>query len=203
MAQWKMQALSSSDGKLYPWLVSEPDFLGSSYPGPGTPLHIAIASRPAPPGTGVVGSPEFGSLQFADSTTLNGSELTAKLDDSTGLVTVSTLAATKATTSGGSPLTVWTLPLESNQVVSLSIRVVGLDFASNDKYIREWACVYRRQGAAAPTQWGTDNDVIKVKDDANFPIVAVSSNNVTIVVQGNALETWIHNVKVQWTVETY
>lgn len=47
MAQWKMQAVSSTDGKLYAWLVSAPDWTGAFYTGPGSPSHIALASRPS------------------------------------------------------------------------------------------------------------------------------------------------------------
>src|SRR3954470_19693613 len=90
----------------------------------------------------------------------------------------------KVSTTTAAVTTVFTLPLVSNQVASLGIRVIGLDFASNDKHIREWTCVYRRQGAAAPTQWGTDNDLIKLKDDANFPLVSVSGNSLIVTVQG-------------------
>lgn len=46
MAKFQMHAKSSLDGKIYPWLSDGgPDRLGSLYPGPGTPLDIAVAQR--------------------------------------------------------------------------------------------------------------------------------------------------------------
>lgn len=41
-----MQARSSSTGDLVTWVTALPDFDGVEYPGPGSPEHIAVASRP-------------------------------------------------------------------------------------------------------------------------------------------------------------
>jgi hypothetical protein len=41
---YRMQARSSTSGLLVMWETTEPDFAGASFPGPGTPLHIAIAN---------------------------------------------------------------------------------------------------------------------------------------------------------------
>lgn len=45
----QMQALSSANGQLYSWLSAAADFVGTGYPGPGTPLDIAVASAPSGP----------------------------------------------------------------------------------------------------------------------------------------------------------
>jgi hypothetical protein len=41
----QMQARSSSDGELYYWVTSSPDFAGASFPGPGTPEEIAVVAK--------------------------------------------------------------------------------------------------------------------------------------------------------------
>ena len=46
------QALSSADGILYSWVTASPDWAASSFPGPGSALHIAVAMAPATPGSG-------------------------------------------------------------------------------------------------------------------------------------------------------
>lgn len=40
-----MQARSSSDGQLYVWRVSDVDFSGTGFPGPGSPLDITLSVR--------------------------------------------------------------------------------------------------------------------------------------------------------------
>lgn len=55
-----MQARSTSSGLMVAWLVSDPDWAGAEFPGPGSPEYIAVASLPviAVPG-GAVGSMQF------------------------------------------------------------------------------------------------------------------------------------------------
>lgn len=42
-----MQAVSSTTGELVTWVTADADFAGVDFPGPGSPEHIAISSRPA------------------------------------------------------------------------------------------------------------------------------------------------------------
>src|SRR6185503_17797518 len=42
MAQYQMQARSSTDGQLYSWLSGTRDFGGSGFPGPGSAQHVAV-----------------------------------------------------------------------------------------------------------------------------------------------------------------
>jgi hypothetical protein len=41
--QYLMQAVSDDDGALYTWLAASADFAGSGFPGPGSPVHVAVA----------------------------------------------------------------------------------------------------------------------------------------------------------------
>jgi hypothetical protein len=46
------QGVSASNGQLYTWVTASPDWAGSSFPGPGAALHVAVAMAPATPGSG-------------------------------------------------------------------------------------------------------------------------------------------------------
>ena len=56
MAQYLMQARSSTSGLIVTWVTSTPDFAGSSFPGPGSPLDIA-ATQYGSSSTGDAGPP--------------------------------------------------------------------------------------------------------------------------------------------------
>ncbi len=47
MTQILMQARSSTSGALVTWLTDEPDWSGDFFPGPGDPLHVAVAFAPS------------------------------------------------------------------------------------------------------------------------------------------------------------
>lgn len=52
-----MQACSSADGQLYTWTADSPDRLGILFPGPGSPLDVAIYASPVgTPGNNTNGS---------------------------------------------------------------------------------------------------------------------------------------------------
>jgi hypothetical protein len=43
MAQYQMQARSSTDGQLYSWISPTRDFAGTGFPGPGAAQHVVVA----------------------------------------------------------------------------------------------------------------------------------------------------------------
>lgn len=63
---FQMQARSSSSGELVTWLSDTPDFAGEDYPGPGSPLHIVVASRPQGAGSGAGANVGSGVAVFKD-----------------------------------------------------------------------------------------------------------------------------------------
>lgn len=64
MSDVQMQAKSDTDGALYTWNASAPDFVGAGFPGPGSALDVAVSMRPGSSGAGgglsVSGTPAAG-----------------------------------------------------------------------------------------------------------------------------------------------
>lgn len=79
-----MQARDSTDGLLYTWTSSSPDFAGAGHPGPGTAQEIALASAPITPGTIIASSQLFNIQDYGavgDNTTNSTAAVVAAAND--------------------------------------------------------------------------------------------------------------------------
>ena len=108
----------------------------------------------------------------------------------------------QAQTTDATTTTVITIPMDADETCRFGVSWRGIVHGGGNEAAREALFTYRRVGAAAPAQWGTDNDSFGASgtyDDATWGAMdhAVSSNNVIIRVAGKAATT------IDWDVAVW
>lgn len=116
-------------------------------------------------------------------------KLVTSLGTGAGLVEVAETSALTQTIADASTYTWFTIPIASDETVDFVVDWFAHQVGSNNKAKRTSSFTFRRQGAAAPTQWGGTTDLFPTtKDDATWGALdfAVSGNNILLRAAGKA-----------------
>jgi|SRR6478736_1210222 len=143
---------------------------------------------------------DVGILRFIQDANGGGTSYELQLHDATTLRKVETRTVGRYTTANATTANTLSIPLAANNLVSLFARWKGVDAAGNMVFLEQRA-VYRRIASAAPTIWGSVNNVFAIqKDDAacGTPALAVVGNSVVMTVTGKASTTYTWDVELTW-----